>query len=356
MRSFIALSGTILLILASVPFAHAAATVAAPTPSPTPIAAPTPDATPSVSPAVPATSSSASGPYTISFKYLPGQDLNYSTNLSASASASFQSKSQSGTFAAKFTTVTDQITKKVDSAGNGTLAFKVDSLKIAVSVNGKSIPIPIKQSDITSATSTGTITMSPRGTFVDVDPGRAVKGTDAQQMKLGETMIAAMISDLAFLPDHPVNVLDTWRGGLNMAQAGFVISMKMTLEGVKVVDSHNVAQIGIKIFITAAPKQDPTKTHAKTPSGSVQISGQGELDFDLDNGYAQSFIVDLTALMKSTPGIHGHVNSSQFGQNFSIPQTASFACHYDSTLLGVSTVSAPAPNPTPAATPAQAVQ
>jgi hypothetical protein len=290
--------------------------------------------------------------YTIVFKYVPGDDLQYQSTITASGSCRIKSQP----FSAKLTiaSVGDQIVKSVDSYGNGTLTGKVDSLNVSVIINGKSVSIPITPADIKSTANVGSVTMSPRGTYISSDPGKAIPASESQELSLGNAVISSLTSQLAILPDHPVAVLDTWRGGLAFAPVGLAISMKMTLNSVKVVNGHNIADIGVKLFVTLAPNLD--KYHDDTPDIKVQLSGLGDVDFDIDDGYAQSYAFDMTALLKLKPRLHKHHHRDDSGDN-EMPQSGTLTCHIDSALQGVTYVGvtyanpAPTPQATPAPTP-----
>jgi hypothetical protein len=273
-------------------------------------------------------------------KYVPGQDLKYTSSLTAGAS--FVTKKQTQSFKATITTVTHSLVKSVDTTGNGTIGSKVDSVKISANVNGKDVPVPVTNKDIQSASSNMTTTMSPRGAFMGFDAGQSMKGTDPQQIKMMSAMITSLMSDLAPLPDHPVNIGDSWRGGLTFKPAGLVVSMKMTLNGIKQVGNDSVAQIGTKIFVTFDPPADAKmKSGVKAPAGSIEVSGTGEFDLDTTGGYFNSSEMDLTATAKAKGNVQTPKMTILSGQS------ASFNCHIESVLDSV-TVNAPATDSTPA--------
>jgi hypothetical protein len=312
MRSLLTITSAMLLISASTVYAD---TTTSPTPAPT-----------------------ANGAVTLLYKFVVGQDQKYQMTTTTTGTLDINGRAMPMT-----QTVTGdihQVITKVDKNGDGTIAMSFDNLNMNMVVNGSAIPIPPDQ---VSKMMTGfSTTLSPQGKLIGMTTAAGAPAGAADTSKI---LSQGLSGNVAILPDHPVNIGDTWRGSMNLAALGMQTYMKMTLNGVNSLSGNNVAMVAIKTSSTINPKSG-------AGSSTVgQVDALGTMGFDLDNGYMRSLSEVMTIAMNITPGANSTTNTPPVGGTITLHSNVSMDL-VSVTMKSLDSLSTPTATPTPAAPPA----
>ncbi len=233
--------------------------------------------------------------------------------------------------------IESMMTQTIQSvAADGTATIKSGISSMQMSTNGQPTTLP---DDVMNKLAAGSsMTMTPTGKV------KSLEMTDTSGGGLpGMDMTGSNpFGQMALLPDHPVNVGDSWRATVPIAQIGADMAVSMKLSQILKDSGASIAEIGTKYY--AATKPGGSTIEGAPMKMDMLLNGTGTTDFDIDAGNVKSTVANMTMKMTMAPPSTG-------AQPQTIHVDMTMVMHLDRQDGVVAPPSAPAIPPTPGTPP-----